>query len=386
MRVTRRRYLAAAAVTALSGCVGGRATGRGAADGTAGGGTTGVDSAGGEPTARTAAGDEVRVETVATGLEVPWAGAWREGDLYLTERPGRVVRVPDAAGATDANVETVVSSLPDISTRSEDGLLGLLFHPEEPFAFTYGTYDDGDGGSENRLVRHDLREEWAGETLLSGVPGARIHDGGRLATDGDALYVTTGDANESSNAQDPDSLAGKVLRVTFAGDPHPDNPSGTEVFTMGHRNPQGLAFRDGKLFSTEHGPATDDEVNVLRAGENYGWPDVKGRGDDPAYVDPVVSYTPTIAPCGATFYDGPVEAWRGEFFFATLKASHLRRLRIDVDAETVTEEERLFEGEFGRLRAAFTGPEGHLYVTTSNRDGRGRPREGDDRVLRVVPA
>lgn len=384
MTLSRRTYLAAlGATTAVTGCNGRpRST-----DGRSRTETNGAAASG------TASG--VRVETVASNLEVPWGAAFRDGDLYLTERPGRVVRVPGAVTAHDGRTELVTDVFPDLQPQGEGGLLGLVFHPAEPLAFTYGTYQDG-----NRIVRHDLSDGWRAETVLSGIPAASIHDGGRLAVRGDELFATTGDAARSERAQDRDSLAGKVLRLTLDGDPHPDNPFRTAVFSYGHRNPQGLAFRGGgergqsagetasgtrRIFSTEHGPDVDDEINVLRAGANYGWPTVTGRSDRDEFVDPIATYASTIAPASAAFYpdDGPVRAWQGDFFFGTLVGEHLRRVRIR--GETVSEQERLYSGRFGRLRTAFVGPDGHLYATTSNRDGRGSPRAEDDRVLRFTP-
>lgn len=190
---------------------------------------------------------------------------------------------------------------------------------------------------------------------------------------------------DAKRAQRRESLAGKVLRLALDGAAHPANPFDSEVFTRGHRNPQGLAFRGGDLFSTEHGPATADEINLLEAGNNYGWPEVKGEregGDDDEFTDPLVAYTPTVAPGSATFYDGPIEQWRGDFFFGTLAGRHLHRVRFD--GRDAVEQERLYEGEFGRLRTVFAGPNGHLYCTTSNRDGRGNPSRGDDGVLRFA--
>lgn len=367
----RRAYLAAVVAASLGGCA---APSPGSTDGDGDAGASPGDT----PSTSAADTDGVRAETVAAGLEVPWGTAYRDGTLYVTERSGRVVRVADGEG------ETVFEAFPDLEPVGEGGLLGLAFHPSEPFAYTYGTYAI-DGGSENRIVRHDLTEEWAAETLLDGVPGARLHDGGRLAVGDGALYATCGDATDEATAQDPSSLGGSVLRLTLDGEPHPDNPFDGPVFTYGHRNPQGLAVRDGTLLSTEHGPDVDDEINVLEAGNNYGWPEVTGANESDEYVDPLASYTPTIAPASAAFYEeGPIEAWRGDLFFGTLVGEHLHRVRFD--GRRVVEQERLYEGEFGRLRTAFVGPDGHLHVTTSNRDGRGSPAAADDQVLRFVPA
>lgn len=341
-----------------------------------------VPTLGTEPqvTAATEDGETpVHAETVVTGLQVPWGADYREGVLYLTERPGRVVRI------TDGEIEAVADLSGDVETGGEGGLLGLAFHPEEPFAFTYQTYLSG-ASRNNRVVRHALDDGWAGETVFDGIPGAPIHDGGRLLVYEDALYVTAGDAAEKESAQDRDALSGKVHRLTLDGDPHPDNPFGTTVFTWGHRNPQGLAPRGGKLFSTEHGPDTDDEINLLEAGDNYGWPEVKGTDEREGFTPALAAFTPTIAPGGGVFYpeDGPISQWQGDLLFGTLVGSHLHRTTFD--GTEVTGQHRHFADQFGRLRTTFVGPDDHLYAVTSNRDGRGSPQDGDDRVLRFVPA
>ena len=359
----RRAYLGslAAGVAATAGC---------------------LKSARSEP-ATTTRETQFRIETVTMELEVPWGAAFAaDGDLYLTERPGRIQRV-----AHENDRRELLADLTDeIAARGEGGLLGFAFHPDDAdLAYTYQTYQ-GEDGPTNRVVRHRVDEDFERDAVtLDGIPAGRIHNGGRLAFGPEgALYVTTGDAGHSSNARNRDSLAGKVLRVTPDGKPHPDNPFDSAVFTYGHRNPQGLAWRDGTAFATEHGPDHDDEINVLRAGDDYGWPDAMGPGDG-AFTDPLTAYTPTIAPGSATFYDGPIEDWRGDFFFGTLAGMHLRRVKIDAD-RNVVEQQALLDGEYGRLRTAFTGPDGDLYVTTSNRDGRGTPAPQDDRVLRIQPA
>ncbi|WP_254545628.1 PQQ-dependent sugar dehydrogenase [Halomarina pelagica] len=370
--MNRRRYLGATAgvVAGFAGCLD-------ALDGP-GDGSDGGD--GGEEGPSVAVGDQrVVADTVATGLEVPWGVAYRDGVLHLTERPGRVVRIADGG-------REVVADLADsTAAEGEGGLLGLVFRSDDPdAAVAYQTYDDG--GLKNRILALDAADGWSFESLFDGIPGAFVHDGGRLLVRDGSLYATTGDATDEAAAQDPEVLNGKVLRLTHAGEPHPDNPFGNAVFTYGHRNPQGLAVLDGALYSTEHGPDTDDEINRLEAGGNYGWPAVMGPSDSPEFVDPLASYTPTIAPGGATVYpdDGPIEAWRGDLLFGTLAGQHLHRARIR--GGEVVGNERLFEGTFGRLRTTFVGTDGHLHVVTSNRDGRGDPREGDDRVLRLRPA
>jgi glucose/arabinose dehydrogenase len=366
----RRRYLATLGSAAILGGCAGRSEPSGAGDGEGRGSATATTDA-----------DGVAVETLATGLEIPWGAAYRDGTLHLTERPGRIVRL------VDGDLEPVVDAVDGVRHVGEGGLLGLAFHPTEPYAYTHQTYEQ-DGDLANRLVRHDLTDGWAGDSLLTGIPGAPIHDGGRLLVHDDAIYATCGDAAAEDRGQDPDVLAGSVLRLTLDGDPHPDNPFDSPVFSYGHRNPQGLVVREGELYSTEHGPQVGDEINVPRAGENYGRPEVTGPSDDDRFADPVTSYTPTIAPASAAVYDGPIDAWRGDFFFGTLAAEHLHRVRLrgDATAPDVAGEERLFEDEYGRIRTVFTGPDGHLHALTSNRDGRGSPAVADDRLLRFVPA
>ncbi len=381
----RRPFLAAVAagLGSLAGCARG-VPGAGGGDDDAGDGSAAGDGTGGPSdggSGGTPASPDVRVETVATGLTIPWGAAWRDDGLYLTERPGRVVRV------VDGTVETVADLTGSTAHRGEGGLLGLALHPDDPdLAYVYQTYQSG-LGVRNRVRRHDVADGWAVEsTVVDDLPGASFHDGGRVAVGPDgALYVTVGDAGSANAAQDPARLHGSVLRLTLDGEPHPDNPLDGGVFTYGHRNPQGLAWRGGACYATEHGPDHDDEVNRLEAGGNYGWPVAMGPAGDERFVDPLVSYTPTIAPASATFYDGPVEAWRGDLFFGTLAGEHLHRVRLGPD-DAVLADERLLDGAYGRLRTAFAGPDGHLYLTTSNRDGRGSAAREDDRVLRVVPA
>jgi glucose/arabinose dehydrogenase len=367
MVMNRRTYLGAltVAVSGLAGCSGSGAR------------TQGSSNASGSA--------DVRVETVASGLEVPWDVAFHDDSLYLTERPGRIVRVPAVTGEGESGEPESVAELPKrTEPAGEGGLLGFAFHPSDhDTAYVYQTHESAEG-LRNRVLRADLRGSTPSfQPIVEGIPAASNHNGGRLAVNDDALYVTAGDASNSDLAQDRSSLAGKVLRYTLDGDPHPENPFGNPVFSYGHRNPQGLAFLDGRLYSTEHGPDHDDEINRLEPGGNYGWPEVMGRSDIDRFVDPLATYTPTIAPASAAIYDGPIAEWQGNLFFGALAGDFLGRARISNGK--ITERSRLLDGEFGRLRTAVTGPDDHLYVTTSNRDGRGSPTDADDRVLRIRP-
>ena len=340
--------------------------------------------------AQPATAGDLAVSVVATGLEVPWEVRFLpSGDLLVTERPGRIRLIPASGGQG-----TVVGTLP-VAAVGEGGLMGLALDPdfpEQPYLYVFYTYSAADQ-LRNRISRLTYTDGRAGEerVLLEDIPGAGNHDGGRLAFGPDGyLWAGTGDAAEPSLAQDPASLAGKVLRLDREGRPAPDNPDpDSPVFTLGHRNPQGIDWQPGTdvPFITEHGPSDNDEVNRLEAGGNYGWPDLRGKTGQEGFVDPIITWTPTIAPAGTTFYDADlIPGWRGSLLFTTLKDQTLHRLVPEDQAFTsVAEDVRLFDEEFGRLRAVRLGPDGALYLLTSNRDGRGDPVADDDRVLRVAP-
>jgi glucose/arabinose dehydrogenase len=320
----------------------------------------------------------LRLERVRMRLEIPWGASFHPetGDLYVTERPGRIVR---ATG----NDRGLVRTLGGTAAYGEGGLLGFAFDPSTPRdAYVYQTYN-GDSGLTNRVLRLDADREFRLDSVvLDGIPANTVHNGGRIAFGpDDALWVTTGDAGQPSNAQSLDSLAGKVLRITRDGDPAPDNPFDSPVYTYGHRNPQGLSFVGGSVYAVERGPDEADELNRLEAGGNYGWPAVVGAGGD-EYVDPVVTWTPPIAPGGITYYTGPIERWQGSFFVGALTGTHLRQVSLDADGAV---RQNVLYGDLGRLRTTFTGPNGHLYFTTSNQDGRGDPDPTDDEIYRVRP-
>jgi aldose sugar dehydrogenase len=331
-----------------------------------------------------------RVEVVAGNLVAPWALDFApDGRLFVTERPGRIRVVVNGQ-----LLPAPVATLP-VAATGEAGLMGLALDPDfqsNGHLYVMYTYGTAGGGLANRISRLTVQgNQAAGEVvLLEGIPGATIHDGGRLKFGPDGkLWATTGDAAQPPLSQNMNSLAGKILRLNPDGSVPADNPfPGSPVYSLGHRNPQGLAFQPGtgQLFSTEHGPVGEDEVNVITAGGNYGWPTVAGVGGDPRFIDPIVAYTPSVAPAGATFYSGDrLFAWNGNLFFATLAGQHLHRLELGgPDGRQVVGSERLYQGQYGRLRDVVQGPDGYLYFTTSNRDGRGDPAAQDDRILRIV--
>ena len=342
------------------------------------------------PTFTTQDGVRVQSEAVVTNLEVPWALSFApDGRLFIAERPGRV-RIFDLAASTSE----LALTLDDVYRQGEAGLMGLALAPD--FAATrhvYLHYTAVQGnGAVNRIVRYREVSGRLAEraVILDGIPAATIHDGGRLRFGPDGLlYATAGDAANSSLAQDRASLAGKFLRIERDGTTPSANPFGSPVFSWGHRNPQGFDWHPAtrEIWATEHGNSGNDEINVVRAGVNYGWPTIEGAQTFPNMEPPLASYSPSIAPSGAAFYQGArFPAFVGNLFAATLRGTHLLRLVVDAPGRRVTRQERLLDGTFGRLRDVAIGPDGNIYISTNNRDGRGSPVAADDRVIRLSPA
>ncbi len=315
---------------------------------------------------------------VANKLEIPWALDFLpDGSLVFTERPGRV-RFIDTREGLLAEPLLVIG---EVARSGEGGLLGIAVHPDyakNQFIYVYYTYREGRNLA-NRVVR--FRKQ--GKTLvdksviIDNIPGANIHNGGRIKFGPDGLlYITTGDASTRNLAQDKNSLAGKILRLTGDGAVPASNPfPGSPVYSFGHRNPQGLAWDDrGRLWVTEHGSSATDEVNLIRPGKNYGWPIIRGDEQSSGLESPVIhSGGETWAPSGVAFFNGSL-------FFAGLRGQTLYQLVI----EPVTLQRHLSKN-FGRLRDVVAGPDNFLYLLTSNRDGRGVPTGDDDQVIRINP-
>lgn len=333
-------------------------------------------------------GARVRVDVVAANLDVPWSMAFApDGRLFVTERGGRVRILNLAAGTSE-----LALTLDDVFAQGEAGALGIALDPDfgtSRAVFIYYTAQTGNGAL-NRLVRYREAGGRLGEraVLLDGVPANPIHDGGRVRFGPDGLlYVSTGDAATPSLSQSLGSLAGKLLRLNRDGTSPRDNPFGTPVYTVGHRNPQGFDWHPatGQLWASEHGPTGNDEINVLRPGADYGWPAIQGAATMPGMETPVAFFTPAIAPSGASFYRGrAVPQFEDDLFVATLRGEHL--LRLQLDGSRIVAQERLLEQRYGRIRDVVMGPDGQLYVCTNNRDGRGTPEAADDRILRLTPA
>jgi glucose/arabinose dehydrogenase len=317
------------------------------------------------------------VTTMATGLQVPWGLAFLPGgDALVSERgTGRILRIPRRGG----RARTVMRIGGLDPQRLEGGLLGLAVSPR--YARDRLVYAFVTTATDNRVVR--FRLGGATHPVLTGIARGRYHDGGRIAFGPDGrLYATVGDATRGSNAQDPASPNGKILRMNPDGSVPRDNPfPGSLVFSLGHRNVQGLAWdAAGRLWASELGEKAYDEVNLIRPGANYGWPAVEGPGDTRGgtFTNPALTWSPTstsspsgVAVAGSTLY------------VAALQCGCL--WRIPLHGTTTGAPAQLLAGRFGRLRTVERAPDGALWVTTSNRDGRGVVHAGDDRVLRVRP-
>lgn len=343
-------------------------------------------------------GVQFRVETVAGNLEVPWAVAFTpDGRVLFTERPGRVRVIENGRLRPEP-----LATIRDVEQTGESGLMDLALHPQ--FAenrLLYLAYAYRGDGQRVRVVRYRETGDALVEprTIIENIPAARYHAGtrARFGPDG-KLYVTTGDATERELAQRLDSLAGKTLRLNDDGSVPQDNPfvgqpnARPEIWSYGHRNAQGLDWQPstGLQFQTEHGPSGfdgepgGDEVNIVERGKNYGWPEIAYRATREGMESPLLEYTPPVAPAGALFYRGGVfPQFRENLFFGNLRGQCIIRVRLD--GRRVTGQERLLEGEYGRIREVAEAPDGAIYFTTSNRDGRGQPAHDDDRILRLVP-
>ncbi len=311
-------------------------------------------------------------QEIVTGLDAPWGIAFIDDSQALVSQrdEATIVRVDDSGQVTE------VGEVPGVEGGSEGGLLGITFDPATPSAlYVYATM-----GDENVVLRtsYDGGELGEFETVLDGIPAGERHDGGRMVFGPDGmLYIGTGETGDEDEAQDRESLAGAILRVTPDGGVPGDNPfDGSLVYSYGHRNVQGLAFDDdGQLWASEFGDQDADELNRIQPGENYGWPEVEGSGGDDQFVDPEVEWSPSEAsPSGLAYV-------RDTFFVAALRGERLWQVPM---ADGEVGEPTAFVEDHGRLRDVVVAPDGSLWVLTNNTDTRGEPDEGDDRILRMT--
>lgn len=427
-RPTRRTLLACgvAGLTATAGCFAGEADEHPTGEGE----TTWPATPTWAPAEGSPLDAEVTAATAVENLSIPWDLTVAAGEALLTERTGGVRRFEAETLATETGLQpdeatTVLSAgdLPDRTGPGEGGTLGIATHPEYPAPRALFVYYTAADDLRNRVVRYDVDTDEV-SVVVDDIPANDWHNGGRIEVGPDGhLWILAGDAQEGAEvAQDPDSLGGAVLRVTLDGDPAPGNPDfgaggDPRTYTLGHRNPQGIAFTpDGEPLVAEHGPLNRDEVSALRPGGNYGWNVARGGpggvqynayGENEAFTPPLLNTgaDTTWAPSGSTFYTGDaIPAWHNRLFVAGLRSQTLfcvtldadgvgpgggRRFDADwLDGRYTATAHRLYDGEFGRLRHVEEGPDGALYLLTSNRDGRTLtdfPVDNDDRIVRIEP-
>ncbi len=334
--------------------------------------------------------------TLLSGIDTPWEILWGPDNfIWFTERQGTVSRLNPESGQ-----RTVILTIEDAFEYGEGGLLGMALHPdfsESPYVYLVYNYTAG-ALIKERLVRYI----WNGtillgqEILIDGISANSYHNGSRLVFGPDGkIYMSTGDAGNTSNSQNLNSLSGKILRINPDGSIPSDNPDpGSYVWAYGLRNSQGLVFTpQGFLYGSEHGPDTDDELNLLESGRNYGWPNVAGFCNLPNEItfcnennvrEPLVAWTPTLAVAGIEYYNHPdIPEWQNSILMTSLKASKLVSLKLSSDGLSIIEQSDYLVNAYGRLRDVCVSPDGRVFIGVSNRDGRGTPRPGDDKIIQI---
>ncbi len=321
------------------------------------------------------------VQIVAMNLQKPWAMSFGDNKIFFTEKIGKI-RVIDNGTLVNEPVDDL-----QVADVTEAGLLGITLHPDfekNHFIYVYYTYREGNN-LWNKVLRLTESKDKIVDTkvILDKIPGAEFDDGGVIKFGPDKkLYIGTGDATNKSSAQDLKSLAGKILRLNDDGSIPQDNPfPNSPVYSYGHRNPQGLAWDDqGNLYETEEGPTQNDEINLIKPGQNYGWPNQECSGS-PQYQTALVCYNPSIGPAGITYYSTGKLDIKNSLILSTLLGHSLYQL--PVQNGTILEQKIILDG-VGRIRDVGKGPDGYLYILTSNTDGMGFPGQNDDKLLRIV--
>lgn len=319
----------------------------------------------------------IKDSVIVTGLNFPWEILWGpDNHIWMTERGGRISRVNPATGTL-----TPVFTITEVATNGEGGLLGMVLHPNfsaSPYVYVVYNYNSSSGYRE-KIVRFT----YSGTTLtnplplLENIPAASIHNGSRLLIIGDKLFATTGDAANTALPQNTSSAAGKILRLNLDGSIPADNPvAGNPYWSSGHRNPQGLVFANNILYASEHGPSSDDEINIIEKGRNYGWPNVAGFCNETGeqtfcstnnVKEPVKAWTPTIATAGLDYYNHDlIPQWKNSLLLATLKDARIYQLKLDNSFSTVTSTTEFFTGKYGRMRDLCISAAGKVYICTSN--------------------
>lgn len=336
-----------------------------------------------------------KVETILTNLSVPWEIVFLpDSSMLFTERPGRVRLYKKGALKTSP-----VFQLTDIDTTKKMGLLGLTLHPEfktNRYLYLASNYRSGER-SFLRVVRYLFQQDTLTQpkTIIESIPANLNHTGCRLKFGPDGkLYISCGDADEAAKAQNPGALNGKILRLNDDGSIPADNPfvhqggARAEVWSYGHRNAQGIAFQpgSGKMYVSEHGPNGGDEVNIVQKGGNYGWPVVHHQLTNDSMISPLLEFTPSIAPAEAIFYNNnAIPQLKGHLLIACLRGEAI--LNIQLNDQGVVTHDFLLQKQLGRIRALAVGPDGYIYLSTSQKDPpEGIPGPDDDKILRLIPS
>ena len=328
----------------------------------------------------------LKSKVLASNLSYPWEILWGPDNMiWMTERNGRISKVNPTTGQV-----TPLITVADVRSRGEGGMLGMVLHPQfqaNPYVFVAYNYENSSSGYTEKVVRFTYNGQTLTSpvTIFDNIDAAGIHNGCRLLIIDSKLYITTGDASNQSTPLNKNSVNGKVLRVNLDGTIPSDNPfPNSPVWSFGHRNAQGFVYANNILYSSEHGPSSDDEINIIEKGRNYGWPNVEGLCNDAterAYCNannvkpPIYVWSPTEAVCGLDYYSGDlISEWKNSLLLCTLKGSKIIQLKLSADKKTITSGAEFFENDFGRLRDICVSPQGKVYVCTSN---------GNDKLVEI---
>ncbi|MFD0794754.1 PQQ-dependent sugar dehydrogenase [Mucilaginibacter litoreus] len=311
-------------------------------------------------------------------LSFPWEILWApNGQLWVTERGGKISSIDPATG-----VILPITTISEVVSRGEGGLLGMVLHPQfdtQPYVYIAYNYDKA-GTYTGKIVRYTYMGGMLTKpvTLLDNISASNIHNGCRLAISPDKkLFITSGDASVNTRAQDKTNLSGKIMRINLDGTIPADNPiAGSPVWSYGHRNAQGLVFVADRLYSSEHGNTTDDEINIIQKGRNFGWPNVEGYCNNDSeksfcnlnnVAEPIQAWTPTIAPSGIDYYDkDTIPQWKNSLLLAVLKDSELLQIKLNATGTGVEQVNTFYKNKYGRMRDVAISPGGKVYIITSN--------------------
>ena len=330
----------------------------------------------------------LKTKVLTAGLAFPWEIIYGpDQQLWVTERGGKISRVNPQTGAV-----TLLHNISEVVSNGEGGLLGMVLDPNfatNPYVYVVYNYGSGSNYRE-KVVRFTYGNGalTAPFTIIDQIPASSIHNGSRLMISKDQkLFITTGDASNAANAQNKNSLSGKILRLNLDGSIPADNPiANNPLWSFGHRNPQGLIQVGDKIYASEHGPNNDDEINLILKGRNYGWPNVEGFCNLPAeqsfcaandVVEPLFAWTPTIATASLSYYNSDyIPQWKNSLLLLSLKGTKLTQLSLNTAGDKIEGTKDFLVNQFGRLRAICQSPEGKLYLTTSN--------GGDDKIIEIA--